>query len=90
MQSRATFDLDESNYPVVKLEITSSSDVRDKLAKRFIELLGHASQWCQIIQNNDGQYTIFPIKPEELGHHAEIMKAWADEIDKHKDATAIQ
>lgn len=82
MQSRATFDLDVFNNPIIKVEISSTPDVRDKIAKRFIENLGHASQWCNITPSGDGEYLIWPIKPEELRKQAEYMNAWADEIEK--------
>jgi len=82
MQSKVIFDLDYSNNPVVNLRISSSPDVRDKIAKRFIEALGKTSQWCEILPTADSEYTIFPITPEELRRHAGYMIARADELEE--------
>lgn len=81
MLSKAFFDLDHSNNPVVNLEIVSTPDMRDKVAKRFIEAFAHTSQWCEILPTADSQYTIFPLKPDELRRHAEFMIARADELE---------
>jgi len=84
MLSKATFDLDHDNNPVVKLQIISTTDdVRDKIAKRFIEALGHESTWCQILSNGTNEYTIWPIAPSELREQAQYMIRLADKLDKH-------
>jgi len=80
MISKAMFDFDQFNNPVVKLEITYSPDLRDKVAKQFVEALRHDSQWCEITVIGEGKYSISPIKPEELRDHAEIMMGIADKI----------
>jgi hypothetical protein len=90
MLSKAMFDLDVSNNPVIKLEITSSPDLRDKVAKRFIEAFAHTSQWCEILPTADNQYTIFALKPDELRRQAEFMIARADELEGKTLAYAKQ
>jgi len=41
--------LDELNNPIIRLEVaTNSDDLRDKVAKRFTEALGHTSHHCSI------------------------------------------
>lgn len=87
MLSKATFDLDHSNNPVVKLEISSTPDVRDKIAKRFTEALGNISQWCEIFPSGEGEYIIYPVKPEELRRSAEHLTARADEYEKNTTKT---
>ncbi len=82
MQSRATFDLCHQNTPVILVEIASTPDVRDKIARRFIEKLGHTSQWCEILPTSDNQYIIFPLAPNELRKTAEYMLLKADELEK--------
>ena len=82
MQSRATFDLDVSNYPIIKAQIISTLDVRDKIAKRFIEALGHASQWCIILPISDTEYMISPITPHELKEQAKQMIYKAEELER--------
>lgn len=82
MQSKATFDLCHSNTPVILVETASTSDVRDKIARRFIEKLGHVSQWCEILPTADNQYVIFPLAPSELRKQAEYMLSKAEELEK--------
>lgn len=82
MQSKATFDLDQSNNPGIRLEIISTPDVRDKIAKRVIESLGHTSQWCEILPVSDNEYFIWPIKPDELRMQAAHMLTAADELER--------
>jgi hypothetical protein len=81
MLSKASFDLDHSNNPVVKLEITSTPDVRDKIAKRFIEALGNSSQWCEIFPSGESEYIIYPVRPEEMRKMAAHLVARADESE---------
>ena len=81
MLSKAFFDLDQSNNPVINLEIVSTPDMRDKVAKRFVEAFGHTSQWCEILPTANNTYTIFALKPDELRRQAEIMMARADELE---------
>lgn len=73
MLSKSLFDLDHSNAPIIKAQILSSPDVRDKIAKRFIEELGHLSKWCCIQPISETDYMISPIGPHELMVHAEDM-----------------
>ncbi len=88
MQSKATFDLDQNNSPVIKIQVTSTDDVRDKIAKRFTETFVHGdSQWCEILPSGEGEYLIWPIKPDELRKTAKYMMARADELEKHRMAT---
>ncbi len=82
MQSRATFDLDHSNAPIIRTEIISTPDVRDKIAKRFIEALGHTSQWCGILPISETEYMIFPIGPHELKEQAKQMLHRAAELER--------
>lgn len=82
MLSKATFDLDQSNNPVINVEIISTPDLRDKVAKRFIEALGSQSQWCEMLPTGENQYTIFPLKADELRRHAGYMLTRADELEE--------
>lgn len=86
MYSKLSFDLDHSNNPVVKIEVTSSLDVRDKIAKRFTESFAHgSSQWCEILPTGDNEYWIWPIKPEELREKAKLMLLRADELERGRE-----
>lgn len=82
MQSKAMFDLDSHNNPVIDLSIVSSGDVRDKIAKRFIEQLGHLSTFCEIYGNESSGYSVFPINPRDLRDRASRMLQQADEYDR--------
>ena len=82
MLSRASFDIDGQNNPIVKLEIASTPDVRDKIAKRFIEDFGHISQSCEIIVCGESEYWVWPIKPDQLRQAAAFMILKADELDR--------
>lgn len=84
MQSKASFDLDAENNPIVKLEIASTPDVRDKIAKRFVEVFGHTSQWCELLICGESEYWIWPIKPDELRRVAANMIEKANELDASK------
>lgn len=83
LQSKSVFDLDHSNNPIITLDVKSSDDMRDKVAKRFIEALGHTSQWCEILPNGETSWIVYPIKPEELRQQAAYMIAKADELDRN-------
>lgn len=82
LQSKSVFDLHYDNSPIIRLEVKSSDDVRDKIAKRFIESLGHASQWLEIVKSGDTGWVVFPIAPQELRRLAARMIAAADEFEK--------
>lgn len=82
MESKASFDLDYTNNPVVKLEIKSTLDVRDKIAKRFIESLGTISQWCSIYPIGDQQWIIQPITTSELRQQAENILQRTNDLEK--------
>jgi hypothetical protein len=82
MLSKASFDLDAQNNPIVKLEIASTPDVRDKIANRFVQDFGHTSQWCEILVCGNSEYWIWPIKPEELRRVAAMMIEKADELER--------
>lgn len=84
MESKAMFDLDCDNNPVIKVEIKSTPDLRDKVAKRFIEAIGYDSQWCEILPSGEQQFIIFPLKPDELRRHAALMTERADKLDAEK------
>jgi len=43
MKSKATFDLNFNNQPVIRAEIYHSDDVRDKIAERFKAGFAHES-----------------------------------------------
>lgn len=88
MESRATFDLDHSNSPVIRAEIKSSLDVRDKIAKRFIEALGHNSQWCGILPISETEWMIYPLAPHELKEQAQFMINRAQELEQKTAAYA--
>lgn len=88
MESRASFDLDHSNSPVIRTNIKSSPDVRDKIAKRFIEALGHTSQWCGILPLGETEYMIYPIGPHELKEQAQFMLNRALELEQKTAAYA--
>src|SRR5688572_28955960 len=82
LQSKSVFDLDHSNNPVITLEVKSSDDMRDKVARRFIEELAHTSQWCEILPTGETSWIIYPIKPEELRKQAAYMIAKAGELEQ--------
>lgn len=78
MYSKAKFDLDEQNQPVIRLTISNDTeDLRDVVAKQFTEHLGGSSCWCRIFCESgaDGlsYWTITPIKPDELQKESREM-----------------
>lgn len=81
MESKAMFDLDSYNIPILKLDIRSTPDVRDKIAKRFIEALGHNSQWCVILKTGETEWQVWPLKPEELRQAAQYLSERADVVE---------
>ena len=90
MRSRASFDLDSSNNPILKLEVASTSDVRDKIAKRFVGSLGHNSQWCVILQTGESEWQIWPLKPDELRLASEHIKDRADVVEGIDKLKAVE
>lgn len=82
MLSKSMFDLDSCNDPIIRIEARSSDDLRDKVARRFVEAFAHgSSQWCEILPSGESQYLIFPLKPEHLRQAAERMLEKAEEWD---------
>lgn len=88
MLSRSTFDLDHFDNSVIKLQIASSSDLRDKVARRFIEKLGGNSQWCEILKNGDSEYIIVPIPHDELRRHGQEMIQMVEDVARKNKAIA--
>lgn len=82
MLSKSVFDLDQSNNPVIALEVKSSDDVRDKIAKRFTEKLATESRWCEILPNGSDGWVVFPLGPSELRKQAENMLAAAKDYEE--------
>lgn len=82
MQSKAWFDLDSHNNSILELAIVSTEDVRDKIARRFVEPLGHLSTFCEIYCNSSSQYVVFPIHPRDLRDRAAKMLEQAEEYDR--------
>lgn len=88
MQSKVSYDLGYENEPIIKVKAVASDDVRDKIARRFVETFRHGdSQWCEILPCAENEYWVWPIKPEELRRKANEMLLKADEIEKSKEAT---
>ena len=75
MESKVAFDLNENNIPVISVKVKPSEDLRDKVAKKFIEDFGHSSWWCTAIFEQDGTMIITPITPQELEKQSRIMAA---------------
>ncbi len=57
MKSRVTFDLDGGNNPIILVHAEHSEDVRDKIARQFVEKFGHTSN-----------VTVVSFKPTDDGH----------------------
>lgn len=88
MQSKSTFYLDHHNNPVIKVEAVYTPDVRDSIARRFVEAFAHGnSQWCECLPTGENEYMIWPIKPEELRETAKKMILKAEELEKYTAAT---
>lgn len=70
MKSKLRFELDEDNKPVIQLEVINSDDLRDKVAKKFLERLGSNSNYCLIEFNTaidtNMIATITPIDNKDL------------------------
>ena len=60
MQSRISIDVDQDNQPIIKIEYKESSDVRDKLVKKFLETFGTESSWSTMKFLPDSPYTSDP------------------------------
>jgi hypothetical protein len=83
MQSKITIEVDfeNGNEPIIQIISRQSDDVRDKLIRYFIELLGHESTWCKIycVNTHDGEvdkfqrWKISPIKPSQFSQEAKVM-----------------
>lgn len=87
MKGRITIDFkgqsttDKDGFePVIRVNLPKdeSEDVRDKLLKTFIQLLGGESNWLKIqkLNNEDARsdYEITVVKPSEIQNEIEIMK----------------
>ena len=72
MQSKAMFDIDSNNCPIIKVTAVATDDLRDKIARRFVEAGGHTSIWCNIYPSGN-DFLIIPITPEEMRREGEAM-----------------
>lgn len=70
MKSSVKIGIDDNGGSVIELEVASSDDVRDKLAKRFVEALRHESNWCRIenvgVSQEYASWRISPVDPNGL------------------------
>jgi hypothetical protein len=71
MKSKVQFDIDQTGNPVVSMRVEVTDDVRDKLAKRFIEKLGHDSALAVISFRPDpiegvSDAVINPVPPVDI------------------------
>lgn len=69
MKSRASFDLDENNSPIIEFSVGDSEDMRDKVASRFAAKVEESS-YCRVEHEGvDSQnrlvWTIHPIPKED-------------------------
>lgn len=93
MYSKLKFDVGENNRPLITFDIKLTDDLRDKIAKQCIEVLGGESSWFRLTfnpgNNEPGLLTgvIVPISPEEIEHEIKIM---SDRISNRVLQTAMQ
>lgn len=71
MLSKVQFDLSENNSPIIKATIQSSPDVRDTIAKKFIEAFAHQSTTCNVTfyqfdEKSPVIVYIEPVRPSEF------------------------
>lgn len=70
MLSKLQFDLNENNAPILRVIVSSSDDLRDKVAKRFIEGFQASSNFCKIsfdeVDSRSISAIIEPLKEKEL------------------------
>ena len=67
MISKINFDLSEDNSPVIVAEIRMSDDVRDKIAKRFLETFAYESNLCWVsFIDGVSIIEIAPMSPENV------------------------
>lgn len=76
MKSRVTFDLDGGNNPIILVHAEHSDDVRDKIARQFVERFGHSSNVCTMsfkpsVKDGTTDLSISPLpsfyfQPEEV------------------------
>lgn len=70
MKSKLRFDIGEDNSPIIYFEVEQTDDLRDKIAKRFIEELGYESNWLtiQFLPSDSGVYkgVIIPVSDVEV------------------------
>lgn len=70
MQTKLKFALDEHNNPIIKFQLADNpdEDLRDDVARRFFEALGHSSSWLRIQFNATYPLggTISPVPPSDL------------------------
>lgn len=69
MLSRLQFDLGDDSLPVIEGTVTNDrlrrpADVRDKIAKSFVERFKYLSSWCTVEFKEDGTFIIAPVEGE--------------------------
>jgi len=79
MKSKVTYDFDGLMKPVIRATVAyGTDDVRDKLARTFIENLGYDSNLCTIhnegVGESDSHYVIRPVK--------DVYEAVIEELSK--------
>jgi hypothetical protein len=76
MKSRVTFDLDGGNNPIILVHAEHSDDVRDKIARQFVERFGHSSNVAVVsFKPTDNGNTLY-ISPLPSFYHQpeEVMR----------------
>lgn len=79
MKSGLTYDLDEKNNPIILMSVGESTDVRDKIANRFLDaaLKGEHNGFCaaKYVGVDQQNRTIIEIKSSEnLYTYKEVSK----------------
>lgn len=90
MKSKVSIDVDFDNQPIIKIEYEESTDVRDKLVKKFLESFGGDSTWASF-QFENGPFskvvnkiaTIRPLTPSDLKWQHENMKILSDRFEEY-------
>jgi hypothetical protein len=81
MQSKIWIDIDEDNQPIIRIDYRPSSDVKDKMVKRFMDTFDKDSWFATFFMNKKGSDPsiqdsgyIRPIPVKNFGIHLPDMK----------------
>lgn len=89
MKSKITIDVNWANEPVIKIQYVESEDLRDKMVKRYLERLGHKSEWCEVtFEPTYGESSsiaiIQTITPPDLPRAMQWMRQVCDTKEKEE------